>query len=81
LVTAAIPEHAHDKPIELWWRDEARIGQQGSLTCVWADKGNRIFDTYAAIVDVCCDAWIAFVAAPDTIRSIATRAWTTTVNP
>jgi hypothetical protein len=20
------------KPIELWWQDEARIGQQGSLT-------------------------------------------------
>ncbi len=27
--------------IELWWQDEARIGQQGSLTYVWAEKGSR----------------------------------------
>ena len=25
----------------MWWQDEARIGQQGSLTYVWADKGSR----------------------------------------
>ena len=31
LVTAAIPEHARGKPIELWWQDEARVGQQGTL--------------------------------------------------
>jgi DDE superfamily endonuclease len=42
---------------------------------------NRVFDTYAAIVDACCDAWNALVAAPDTIRSIATRAWAITVSP
>jgi hypothetical protein len=41
LVAAAIPEHARDKPIELWWQDEARVGQQGSLTYIWADKGSR----------------------------------------
>ena len=41
LVIAAIPEHARGKPIELWWQDEARIGQQGSLTYIWADKGSR----------------------------------------
>lgn len=41
LVAAAIPEHARGKPIELWWQDEARVGQQGSLTYVWADKGSR----------------------------------------
>jgi hypothetical protein len=29
------------KPIELWWQDEARVGQQGSLTYVWAEKGGR----------------------------------------
>ena len=181
-MAAAIPDHARDKPIELWWQDEARIGQQGSLTYVWADKGsrpraprdqrydwaylfgavcptrgvgaalvlpsvniaamnlhlaeisilvapgahavitldgagwhqsggklklpdnisllalppyspelnpveniwqflrqnylaNRVFDTYAAIVDACCDAWHALVTAPDTIRSIAYRKW------
>jgi hypothetical protein len=41
LVAAAIPEHARGKPIELWWQDEARVGQQGSLTYVWAEKGSR----------------------------------------
>ena len=30
-----------DKPIELRWQDEARVGQQGSLTCVWAERGSR----------------------------------------
>ena len=40
-VAAAIPEHARDKPIELWWQDEARVGQKGNLTYIWADKGSR----------------------------------------
>ena len=40
---------------------------------------NRVFDTYTAIVDACCDAWNALIAAPDTIRSIATREWATAV--
>ena len=36
LVAQAIPASAQGKPIELWWQDEARIGQQGSLTRIWA---------------------------------------------
>lgn len=36
-----IPEHARNKPIELWWQDEARVGQQGTLTRVWAERGSR----------------------------------------
>ena len=36
-----IPEHARTKPIELWWQDETRVGQKGSLTYVWALKGTR----------------------------------------
>ena len=27
--------------IEVWWQDESRIGQQGSLSRVWAKKGTR----------------------------------------
>ncbi|MBM2820218.1 MAG: hypothetical protein HW410_1901 [Nitrosarchaeum sp.] len=27
--------------IEVWWQDESRIGQQGSLSRVWAQKGTR----------------------------------------
>lgn len=30
-----------DKEIEVWWQDESRIGQQGSLSRVWAAKGTR----------------------------------------
>jgi hypothetical protein len=40
-VADSIPEHARGKPIELWWQDEARVGQQGSLTYIWAPKGSR----------------------------------------
>ena len=36
---------------------------------------NRVFATYETIVDACCHAWNALVAAPDTIHSIATRDW------
>ena len=36
-----MPETARGKPIEIWWQDEARIGQQGTLTRVWAMRGSR----------------------------------------
>jgi transposase len=29
------------KDLDIWFQDEARIGQQGSLTRVWAKKGTR----------------------------------------
>ena len=31
----------HDKPIEIWFQDEARIGQKGTLTRIWARVGSR----------------------------------------
>lgn len=40
-MTAALPPEAAGKPIEVWWQDEARIGQQGTLTRVWAARGSR----------------------------------------
>jgi transposase len=40
-VAAVIPEHARGKPIEIWFQDEARVGQQGTLTRVWAKRGTR----------------------------------------
>ena len=42
-MTAALPEavHAAKTPVEVWHQDEARVGQQGTLTYVWADKGSR----------------------------------------
>ena len=36
---AAHPEV--DQPLEWWFQDEARVGQQGTLTHVWAETGSR----------------------------------------
>ena len=36
-----IKEQINTKKIEIWWQDESRIGQQGSLSRVWARKGTR----------------------------------------
>ena len=36
---------------------------------------NRVFDTYTAIVDACCDAWNALIQQPEQITSIASRNW------
>ena len=41
LVTAALPPEAAGKPVEIWFGDEARVGQQGTLTRVWARRGTR----------------------------------------
>jgi hypothetical protein len=40
-VTAALPATAAGKPIEIWFQDEARVGQQGSLEYIWAPVGSR----------------------------------------
>ena len=42
-MTAALPEAVRvvKTPVEVWHQDEARVGQQGTLTYVWADKGSR----------------------------------------
>lgn len=40
-MTAALPASAAGKPVEAWFQDEARIGQQGTLTRVWAECGSR----------------------------------------
>lgn len=183
-MTAALPAavKAAGTPIEIWHQDEARVGQQGTMTYVWADKGsrpqalkdlrytwaylfgavcaergvgaglvlpfanskmmslhlieiskavtpghhgvlvldgagwhqtggrlnvpdnitllhlppyspelnpveniwqylrqnqlsNRVFEGYTAIVDACCEAWMALMSCPDQIRSIADRPW------
>ena len=37
-VTAARPESTR---VEVWVQDEARIGQQGTLTRVWGETGSR----------------------------------------
>ena len=40
-VAAAIPQAAQGKPVEVWFQDEARVGQQGTLTRIWARRGTR----------------------------------------
>jgi len=36
-----IQDKIDTKKIEIWWQDESRVGQQGSLSRVWAAKGTR----------------------------------------
>ena len=40
-MTQALPAKAHGKPLEIWFQDEARIGQKGTLTRIWARIGSR----------------------------------------
>jgi hypothetical protein len=40
-VNAVLPREAETKPIEIWFQDEARIGQKGTLTRIWAQRGSR----------------------------------------
>lgn len=37
----ALPAHARGKTIEVWFQDEARVGQKGTLTRRWARRGTR----------------------------------------
>jgi len=39
--TAAIAERHPEAKVEVWHQDEARFGQKGSLTRVWARRGSR----------------------------------------
>jgi hypothetical protein len=36
---------------------------------------NRVFETYTALVDACCEAWNALIATPERVTSIASREW------
>jgi transposase len=38
---AAIAEQHPDKEVQVWHQDEARFGQKGTLTRVWARRGSR----------------------------------------
>lgn len=40
-MTGALPEAARGRPLEVWWQDKARIGQQGPLARLWAERGSR----------------------------------------
>ena len=40
-MTEALPGGAQGKPLEIWFQDEARVGQKGTLTRIWARIGSR----------------------------------------
>jgi transposase len=40
-VNQELPATAAGKPLEIWWQDEARVGQKGSLEYIWAPVGSR----------------------------------------
>ncbi len=67
LTLLPLPPYAPElNPAELIWQ----FLRQNQLS-------NRVFDSYDAIVDACCSAWNALMAAPERIASIATRPWAT----
>ena len=37
----ALPASAAGQAIEIWFQDEARVGQKGSLEYIWAPIGSR----------------------------------------
>jgi transposase len=41
---------------------------------------NRVFDSYRAIVDACCEAWNKLIAMPSRIRTIGPRDYANTVS-
>ena len=57
--------------IEIWFADEARIGQKNKITRRWAKRGS-----YDDLVDHCCAAWNKLVDQPWRIISIGLRQWT-----
>jgi hypothetical protein len=36
---------------------------------------HRVFESYEAILDACCDAWNALMAKSEVIAPIGTRGW------
>ena len=40
-MTEILPEQVTGQPIEIWFQDEARVGQKGTLTRIWAKRGTR----------------------------------------
>ena len=41
MIVEALPQAAAGKPIEIWFQDEARVGQKGGHAYVWAPIGSR----------------------------------------
>ena len=60
-----LPPHSPElNPVENVWQ---YLRQNWLSLQVWED--------YPAIVEACCQAWNHFLARPDVVRSVTTRAW------
>ena len=88
-MTAALPAEALGRPVEIWFTDEARVGQQGTLTRVWAKRGSRpraLRDRrfewaylFGAICPERCIGAAIVMRMPDRIASLTRRNWAQTV--
>jgi transposase len=41
LAKKELPENVETENVDIWFQDEARVGQQGTVTRIWAEKGTR----------------------------------------
>ena len=41
MVKAALGGTALSGPMEIWFKDKARVGQKGGHACIWAPVGSR----------------------------------------
>lgn len=64
-----------DQAVEVWFQDEARFGQQGTLTHVWAETGSR-----PTAVKQTEYEWLYVFAAVNPLNGESTAILTPTVN-
>jgi len=64
-----------DQTVELWFQDEARFGQQGTLTHVWTDTGSR-----PTVVKQTEYEWLYVFAAVNPLTGDSSAILTPTVN-
>ena len=41
MLTELLPQNIARCNVDIWFQDETRVGQQGSLTRIWAKRGTR----------------------------------------
>jgi hypothetical protein len=75
--TEEIAQAAGGKPREIWFSDVLRQAQNEDLWQFMRDNGlgNRVFTSYADILDHCCHAWNPLIDQSARIMSIGLRAW------
>jgi len=78
-----LPPYAPElNPVEQVWARLAK-GSGRRSRMEWQDEGylranflsHRVWNTYNAIVDACCDAWNTLMSTPERLTSITHRTW------